>query len=187
MKKLFLALVLSAMSFGATVAQSGMKWNESTSRATSRTGNRNVGFGFSFAYWAPGLSARFALSENLKIQATYGARGYDGYKTTNLTGEANYCFEENGVLGGQLYPLVFGNLGYGKASYDSSIYGLENSSYSWLSWSLGAGAEWFPDHYGKNIGINFKLGLGTYGTNFLSQASTVTGFVWSGGIHYYFK
>ncbi len=187
MKKLFLALVLSAISVAACSAQNGESKNASFAQATSRTGNRNFGFGFSFAFWAPGLSARMALSENLKIQATYGARGYDGYKTSNLTGEVNYCFEENGILNGQLYPLVFGNMGLGKVKYDSTIYGVENSSYSWLSWSVGAGAEWFPDHYGKNIGVNLKLGLGTYGSNFLSQASTVTGFVWSGGVHYYFK
>jgi hypothetical protein len=46
--------------------------------------------------------------------------------------------------------------------------------------------EWFPEFLGGDLGINWKLGVGSYGSYGLS-AATATGLIYGGGIHYYFK
>jgi len=183
MKKLFLALLLSAMSFGAMVAQSGMKSYESELFAPRRkSGNRTFGLGLNYTYPASGLSARFAFTDNVKGQVTFNRRGYGaGVSWTNIGAELNYCFEEKNNLS----PFLYFGVGRGSINYDDGIFGTIDN-YSWFGWNLGGGLEWFPKALGGDLGINWTLGVGSYGSYGLSAATT-TGLLYGGGIHYYFK
>lgn len=183
MKKLFLALALSAMSFSAVVAQSGMKSGESELFAQRRkSGNRTFGLGLNYTYPASGLSARFGLSDKIKAQATFNYRNYGvGYSWSNIGAEIDYCFEEKNNLS----PFLYFGVGRGSINYDDAIFGITDN-YSWFGWNLGGGLEWFPKALGGDLGINWKLGVGSYGTYGLG-AATATGLLYGGGIHYYFK
>lgn len=183
MKKLFLALVLSAMSFGAMVAQSGMKSNESELFAPRRkSGNRTFGLGLNYTYPASGLSARFGLSEKIKGQVTFNYRNYGlGYSWSNIGAEVDYCFEEKNNFS----PFLYVGVGRGSINYDDAVFGTTDN-FSWFGWNVGGGVEWFPEFLGGDLGINWKLGVGSYGSYGLS-AATATGLIYGGGIHYYFK
>ena len=198
MKKLFLALVLSALSFGALVAQNGMKSNESELFAPRRqSGNRTFGLGLNYTFPASGVSARFGFNDNLKGQLSFGYKNYsDGEysaKLINIGAELDYCFEEKKGSLGQWYPFAYGTIG--RSTYTSSYVGtpipgyassLFDYTFSWIGWSVGAGIELFPEFLGGDLGVNWKLGLGSLGT-FGGNYGTTTGLIYGGGIHYYFK
>lgn len=183
MKKLFLALVLSALSFGAAVAQSGMKASDSELFTPRRkSGNRTFGLGLNYTYPASGLSARFGLSEKVKGQVTFAYRNYGtGVSWTNIGGELDYCFEEKNNFS----PFLYVGVGRGSINYDDGIFGTIDN-YSWFGWNVGGGVEWFPEFLGGDFGVNWKLGVGSYGSYGLG-AETLTGLLYGGGFHYYFK
>jgi hypothetical protein len=189
MKKLFLALALSALSFSAVVAQNGMKSEDSELLASRRkSGNRTFGVGLNYSFPAPGISARFGFTDNLKGQLSMGWVSVGFGRLTSIGGEIDYAFDENRGGLGQWYPFAYGSLG--SVTYNYSGLGLgDGYKYSFLGWNVGGGIELFPEFLGGDIGVNWKLGLGSVGNYGLGLASSsvATSFIWGGGIHYYFK
>jgi len=195
MKKLFLALALSAFSFSAVVAQSGMRSEDSELNAARRkSGNRTFGVGLNYTFPASGVSARFGINDNLKGQVSFGFRNYSDFETTarliSFGAELDYAFEEKKGGLGNWYPFAYGSLG--QSTYTSEYTGAPIAGYdfdykfSWFGWSIGGGLELFPEFLGGDVGVNWKLGLGSLGSFGLNYGTT-TGLIYGGGIHYYFK
>jgi len=183
MKKQFLALVLSAISFGTVVAQNGSTSGDSELfSARRKSGKRTFGIGLNYTYPASGLSARFGLTDKIRAQATFNYRNYgDGVSWTNIGAEIDYCFEEKNSF----QPFLYLGLGRGSINFDSELFG-EAETFSWFGWNLGGGVEWFPEFLGGDLGVNWKLGIGSIGSYALTTATT-TGLIYGGGIHYYIK
>jgi hypothetical protein len=198
MKKLFLALALSAVSFSAVVAQNGMKSEDSELLASRRkSGNRTFGVGLNYTFPASGLSARFGINDNLKGQVSFGFRNYSDIETTarliSIGAEIDYAFEEKKGGLGYWFPFAYGSLG--QSTYTSEYTGTPIPGYnmdafdykfSWVGWSVGGGIELFPEFLGGDVGVNWKLGLGSLGSFGLNYGTT-TGLIYGGGIHYYIK
>jgi hypothetical protein len=150
-------------------------------------GNRTFGIGLNYTYPATGLSARFGFTENFKGQVSVNYRSYGvagaKYSWSNIGAELNYAFDEKKGGLGAWYPFLYAGAGRGAISWKESV-GIDN--YSWFGWSAGLGLELFPEFFGGNFGINWKVGLGSYGSyGVLSE--TITGVVYGAGFHYYFK
>jgi len=205
MKKLFLALALSALSLTAVVAQSGMKSSDSELfSARRKSGNRTFGLGLNYTFPASGVSARFGFSDNLKGQLSFGYRNYSEgdyvARLINIGAEVDYCFDEKSGSLGQWYPFAYGSLGRSTYTYDAPTevipgypaLGIPDQTFdydytfSWIGWSVGAGLELFPEFLGGDLGVNWKVGLGSLGSFGLNYGTT-TGLIYGGGIHYYFK
>ncbi len=198
--KLFLATTLFIFfsvnfSFATNPSETGNEGSNQSliakKRGGSGNGNRTFGIGLNYMFPSPGLSIKFGLTENIKIQATamyrtYGIGGYS-YSWSMLGAELHYCFNESDLGRGSLLPFVYAGGGRGGLRYDEA-FGFADNTFSWWSYNVGGGLEWFPEILNNNLGFTSKIGYGSIGSGSGFGAVAIKGaFMYGFGIHYYFK
>ncbi|MFN6037660.1 MAG: hypothetical protein ACK452_04275 [Bacteroidota bacterium] len=201
MKKSYLAFFLtsvlltsSAYSFNEDLNPPSKPTNQVNILSLSKrggSGNRKIGLGINYMFPAPGLSAKYAITDNIKVQASamfrsYGVAGYN-YRWTMFGAEVQYCFKESDVARGKLLPFVYAGGGRGGIKYDEA-FGFTDDSFSWWSYNVGGGLEWFPQFLNNNLGFSWKLGYGSIGAGSgIGEVSVKGVFMYGFGIHYYIK
>lgn len=180
-KKLILA-VLSALTMLVSQAQI----NHGIT-ARRRGNDHKIGVGINYSYPAPGLSARFKIADQIKLQASLSYKNYGLYSWNMIGAEVNYIFKESDTGIGQIDPFGYASFGRGTIKWtDPFLQSLIKENYHWYGWNIGAGAEWYPEFLNENVGIIAKLGFGSYGSYGIT-AGVATGLLYGGGIHYYFN
>jgi hypothetical protein len=178
---LFIAQALISSAIDPIVRSSGMA-------SKSSKGKRTFGIGVNYTFPAPGLSAKFAISEKLKLQGSFFRRVYDygfGSYSWSMYGlEADYCFKEDKIKRGSVSPFVF--VGGGRGVIDMSEIGDYEASF-W-AYNIGGGLEWYPKFLQNNLGITWKLGYGSIGGSSEFGSVSMRGILLYGfAIHYYIK
>lgn len=164
---------------------------ESFNKKRGGNGNRTLGIGFNYMFPAPGLSVKYGFTEKIKIQASamfrsYGVAGYS-YKWTMFGAELHYCFNESELGKGYILPFVFVGGGRGGIKYDEA-FGFADDTFSWWSYNVGGGLEWFPPFLNNNLGFSWKLGYGSIGAGSGYGDISIRGvFMYGFGIHYFIK
>jgi len=154
-------------------------------------GNRTLGVGVNYMFPAPGLSVKYGFTERIKVQASamfrsYGVAGYN-YRWTMFGAELHYCFNESELRKGSVLPFVFAGGGRGGIKYDEA-FGFPDNTFSWWSYNVGGGLEWFPDFLNNNLGFSWKLGYGSIGSGSGFGDISIRGvFMYGFGIHYFIK
>lgn len=155
------------------------------------SGNRTFGVGINYLFPAPGLSVKYAITEQIKIQSSimyrsYGIAGYS-YRWTMFGAEVQYCFKESDVARGSVLPFLYAGGGRGGIRYDEA-FGFVDDNFSWWSYNVGGGLEWFPKFLNGNLGFTSKLGYGSIGAGSGVGDISIRGvFMYGFGIHYYIK
>ena len=156
--------------------------------ASRRGGSEHkMGVGINYSYPAAGISARFKVADQIKVQGTFSYKNYGTYSWNVIGAEVNYIFKESNTGIGQIDPFGYASFGRGTIKFtDPLLQSLIKENFHWYGWNIGAGAEWFPEILDERIGIIAKLGFGSYGTYGLSTGVR-SGLLYGGGIHYYFN
>jgi hypothetical protein len=153
-----------------------------------KNNRRMFGVGINYTYPAPGLSAKYQLSEQLKVQASVFRRSYDfdiyTYTWSMYGVELDYCFKENKIKKGAVSPFLMAGLGRGQVNLSE----FDEFDGSWWAYQVGAGIEWFPKMLDGNLGLTWKLGYGSVGYSDGFSDINIRGVLLYGfAAHYYIK
>jgi hypothetical protein len=153
--------------------------------------NRVFGIGINWTFPATGFSAKYAVSDKIKIQGSLSVRSYGSdiykYRWAMYGASVEYCFDESDFANGSVIPFLYGGGGRGTLNYGEG-YGFIDDNYGWWSYNVGGGLEFFPSFLDGNLGITTKIGYGSIGVGSGIGGVAVNGvFLYGFGFHYYIK
>ena len=174
MKKVLLIGFLACISIQATNAQ------------MSESGS--LGLGLAWTSLNYGVSAKYNFTETHTGQVIIGAANYgfnfSGASSFSITGRYSYNFDEGDLDFASWKPYLYGQAGLWTYKYDINVFGIRESfSESAVAIGVGGGIEWSINNFIDGLAFTTELG---YTNISFDGLSSIGGFNWGGGIHYYF-
>jgi len=148
----------------------------------AQDGNRKIGVGIQSSFPVYGISAKFAITDQILAQAIvapFGASsGTVGYSLNFYGARGIYRFTDPDRTA---VPYAFAGAGLIRSKF---TFGTTSTSANIMGWNLGVGVEFFPNFL-DNLGVSAELGYGSMsvGTGDVALRSML----WGGGLHYYFN
>lgn len=172
MKKVFITLAIAITTITGLNAQ------------MSESGKLGVGLAWTSLNY--GVSAKYNFTETHTGQVIIGAANYgfsfSGANSFSLTGRYSYNFEEGDIDFATWKPYLYGQLGYWTYKYNDPFFGSDFNSNS-VAIGAGGGIEWSINNFIEGLAFSTELGY----TNIAFDGLTsVGGFNFGGGIHFYF-
>lgn len=172
MKKLFTTMTLAIVTCVGLNAQ------------MSESGKLGVGLAWTSLNY--GVSAKYNFTETHTGQIIVGAANYgftfSGASSFSLTGRYSYNFEEGDIDFATWKPYLYGQLGYWTYKYNDPFFGSDFNSNS-VAVGAGGGIEWSINNFIEGLAFSTELG---YTNIAFDGLSSVGGFNFGGGIHFYF-
>lgn len=172
MKKISIVLLVAICGLSTVKAQ------------MSESGKLGVGVAWTSLNY--GVSAKYNFTETHTGQLIVGAANYGfsfaGTSSFALTGRYSYNFEEGDLDFATWKPYLYGQVGYWTFKYDDPFFGGDFSSNS-IAIGAGGGIEWSISNFVEGLAFSTELGYTNVAFNGLSS---VGGFNFGGGIHFYF-
>ncbi len=172
MKKLFITIALAiatCVGLNAQMSESG-----------------KLGVGLAWTSLNYGVSAKYNFTETHTGQLIVGAANYgfsfSGANSFSLTGRYSYNFEEGDIDFATWKPYLYGQVGYWTYKFNDPFFGSDFNSNS-IAIGAGGGIEWSINNFIEGLAFSTELGY----TNIAFDGLTsVGGFNFGGGIHFYF-
>jgi len=174
MKKYFLLVLLASLFFIPSNAQ------------MSESGSLGVGLAWTSLNY--GVSAKYNFTETHTDQVIVGSANYgfsfSGASSFSVTGRYSYNFDEGDLDFATWKPYLYGQVGLWTYKYDFVFLGVSESfNESAIALGAGGGIEWSFNNFIDGLTFSTELGY----TNIAFDGLTsIGGFNWGGGIHYYF-
>lgn len=148
----------------------------------------SLGVGLAWTSLNYGVSGKYNFTETHTGQVIIGSASYgfsfSGASSFSITGRYSYNFEEGDIDFATWKPYLYGQVGLWTYKYDFVLLGVNESfNESAIAIGAGGGIEWSINNFID--GLTFSTELGYTNISF-DGLSSIGGFNWGGGIHYYF-
>lgn len=146
----------------------------------------SLGVGIAWTSLNYGVSAKYNFTETHTGQVIIGSANYGfsfaGASSFSLTGRYSYNFEEGDIDFATWKPYLYGQVGYWTYKYDDPFFGGDFSANA-IAFGAGGGIEWSFNNFIDGLAFSTELGFTSVA---FDGVSSIGGFNWGGGIHYYF-